>query len=378
MTRPLLNPLLIALLGIALAAFLLQPILSLPPAARLHLVFAVGILPLILGSISWFTPVLTRSGAAERSTLGPPLLALAAGLLLLYALSHEFRLFPAAALIALTAVAWLSWWIRSRVATAFGRPHPGLLWYRLALGALALGLIAILLGAFWPAQWLPLRRLHLHLNLFGFIGLTALGTWRVLLPTVAGFSDPEAGPWLQRRWRPLALGTLLMALGAAWWPPLSIAGLLLWLAPLGGLLKQPVYARRDLLLRRDGAAPSLAAALIGLVLILLAGAGHALQLLPAAPAATAFVLLFLMPLVTGAASHLLPLWRFPEAADRRQAMGRRLGRFGGLRGLLFLIAGLSTLAGVEWGWLPAAAGLGQFMLAVGLAYRAVRVTTASG
>jgi len=374
-TRHSKNPLprlLIFLLGISLAVFVIALLLSaalrLSPAAPLHLVFAVGILPLILGSITWFTPVLTRSGPAEPITLGPPLLALAAGLFLLYALAGRFHLYPIAACLALAAVLWTSWWIRGRVRNCFGAPHPGLLWYRLALGALALGLAAILLGAFWPSQWLSLRRLHLHLNLLGFIGLTALGTWRVLLPTVGRFDDPTSSGWLQRQWQPLAAGTLLIAIGAAWWPPLSIIGLLLWLLPLSGLLKHPLYAHRSVLMNWHGAAPALGLALLGLWLLLLTAAGHALQLIAATPLLTAFILMFLLPLVTGAATHLLPLWRYPEPVDRQQALRRRIGRFGGLRGLLFVSAGLVTLRGLDWGWLLALLGLGQFLFAIAGAF----------
>jgi len=367
------NPLprlLIILLGITLAAIAAGQLLSaaprLPPAVLLHLVFAVGILPLILGSISWFTPVLTRSGPPEMATLGPPLLALAAGLLLLYALAGRFQIYPFAASLALAAVLWISWWVRGRAIKSFGAPHPGLLWYRLALGALALGLAAILLGTLWPSQWLPLRRLHLHLNLLGFIGLTALGTWRVLLPTVSGFSDPTAASWLQRQWRPLIAGTLLIAIGAAWWPPLSLICLLLWIFPLSGLLKHPLLTHRNTLATRHGAAPSLTLALQGLWLVLLAGTGHAMQFTTAAPVTNAFILMFLLPLVTGAATHLLPLWFHPESTSRQQAMRQKIGQFGGLRGLAFLAAGLFTLLGIGWGWVLAAMALTQFLLMIGV------------
>ena len=361
MTRSLLPPLLILLLGLVLAAFLLQPLVQLPQAARLHLVFAAAVLPLILGSITWFVPVLTRSGPPPATALGPPLLAVAGGLLLLHALTRDLRLFPLAALLDLAAVTWLWWWIGKRAAAALGGPHPGLLWYRLALGALLLGLAAILLGALWPAQWPQLRRLHLHLNLLGFIGLTALGTWRVLLPTAGGFTDAAAGPWLQRQWRPLAAGTLAIATGAAWWPPLSLAGLLLWLWPVAGLLRDPLLSHRDRVLRWHGAAPALATAIGGLALLLLAAGVHAPGRIPGSAMAAAFIALFLLPLVTGAATHLLPLWRFPGDADSRRRLQHRLGRLGGLRGLLFLAAGLALLAGTPWGWLPLLAGLGHFI-----------------
>jgi hypothetical protein len=54
------------------------------------------------------------------------------------------------------------------------------------------------LGLLWPAGLCGLARLvHLHLNTLGFIGLTAIGTLHVLMPTVLGQPDPLVAQRLQ-------------------------------------------------------------------------------------------------------------------------------------------------------------------------------------
>jgi hypothetical protein len=51
--------------------------------------------------------------------------------------------------------------------------------------------VAIFAGLLWPAGYGALRLVHLHLNTLGFIGLTAIGTLHVLMPTVLGKPDPR-------------------------------------------------------------------------------------------------------------------------------------------------------------------------------------------
>ena len=79
-------------------------------------------------------------------------------------------------------------------------------------------LAAILIGLF-PAYWRALRLFHLHLNTIGLVGLAALGTLPVLLPTALGKPDPEAAGWLRRRLWLVAGGALVIASGTAiLWP----------------------------------------------------------------------------------------------------------------------------------------------------------------
>lgn len=361
-----LHPLLIFLLLTTLAGFfsalLLPQWVPSRPAAPLHLVFALGIMPLIMGAMTYFVPVLTRTRGAEPIALVPPLLALGAGLLLGFSLFFSFSLYPFAALIGLVAALWLSLWMQRRKRQTLGRPHPGLLWYQLALLALILGLLAILAGRLLPDYWTAFRRLHLHLNLLGFVGLTALGTLRVLLPTSGGYTDPEAGSWLMRQWPWLAAGTLLIAAGSIWSPAVALLGLLLWLPPLGRLLYSLCVTHRQAVWHPHGATVFLAAAVLGLLILLLSGALHALGLQGGSAATHAFIPLFLLPLVSGAATHLLPLW-ITRAADRprEQLLRERLGRHSGVRAALFLAGGLLILAGQSWGLAPILLGLAHFL-----------------
>ena len=65
---------------IFLASFLLLLAGETPPLAAAHLVFALGVLPLIFGAISHFVPVLTRGAKAHPAILWAPVLLQMAGL----------------------------------------------------------------------------------------------------------------------------------------------------------------------------------------------------------------------------------------------------------------------------------------------------------
>jgi len=344
---------------------LLPRAFELPAVAPLHMILALGIMPLILGAMTYFIPVLTRTSAPEPMVLLSPIGALIAGLIVTLSLSLTYRLYPVAAGIALLAIGRLLWWSQQRAKATLGRPHPGLLWYQLALIALIIGLLTITLAAFWPEQWLPLKRLHLHLNILGFIGLTALGTLRVLLPTAGGFPDPQAGPWLMKEWRWLVAGTLLIATGAAWSAGSAVIGLMLWLISLARLIQGLLKAHQGKLWQWHGAVTSLVIALIGLILCLISGVFHGYGLLPASQAGETFVIAFLLPLVTGALTHLLPLWLQQKHPEKQQPLRERLGYLSGIRGLAFLIAGILTLASQPLAFLIAITALCQFLIQLG-------------
>ncbi|MCW8891255.1 MAG: hypothetical protein OQL20_11415, partial [Sedimenticola sp.] len=254
-----------------------------------------------------------------------------------------------------------------------GTPHPGLFWYQLALIALMLGLISMLAGPLFPEQWAAIKRLHLHLNTLGFIGLTALGTVRVLLPTAGRYADPEAGIWLARQWPWLASGTLCIALGAAWLMPLALFGLLLWLRPLMLIVKGVVTTHRVAVWQSNGATTPLAGAVAGLLLLMLSGAAHSLGWLTPTQTTAAFIPLFLLPLVTGAATHLLPLW-ITKAGQRESEQQLRiiLGQHSAWRTGLFLLGGILILSGQAWGLFFILLGLIHFVTLV------IRVLFAKG
>ena len=265
----------------------------------------------------------------------------------IFALPEGVR--SAAALLALAASSGLAAWQLMRARKALGGVHPGLRWYVAALGCLIASLLAVLAMSVWPQQMLALKRLHLHLNLFGFVGLTAIGTMQVLLPTAAGRPDPQVGNRL-RADLPAALGgTVLIALGAAWLPLLSWLGLLLWMVPLARLLRAWLARYRAEIFRRHGAVPLLATALAGYSFSLVAGGLHGAGWLDATGVAHLFVFSFLFPLVSGAAGQLLPLWLKPGQQTGWHGRARlRLTYAAGLRATLLMGAGLLVLAGFQW------------------------------
>ena len=88
------------------------------------------------------------------------------------------------------------------------------------------------------------------------------------------------------------------------------------------------------------------AAVAGLLVTLAAGVAHGAGLLPGRPTLLAWGAGFLLPLVTGALSQLLPVWRWPgPALPARHIMRQKLAASGGLRAALFLAGALALLGG---------------------------------
>jgi hypothetical protein len=351
-----------ALASFAGAVFLAwsQP---LPPAAHIHLALAAGIMPLILAAMSHFVPVLTRSGAPAAGVRTIPLLALAAGALAVFSFIASNPAYYFAALLALAAAAAFAGWIVRRGRSALGQPHPCLYWYLAAIACLMLALAAVAAMAIWPEQRLALKRLHLHLNTLGFIGLTAIATLQVLLPTAVGRPDPQAATRLRQDLKWALNGTLLIAAGAAWLAPLAWLGTLLWALPVLRLVRAWFTLYRAEIWHMHGAAPSLAAALAGFSASLLFGVLHAAGALLPSDGAHAFTLAFLFPLVTGAVSQLLPVWLKPGPQTVWHGeIRQRLQWGGGIRGLMFFGGGLFLASGWRGGMILAVAALALFLL----------------
>jgi len=335
---------LLALLGSAVLA--LSGVGS--PLAVAHLAFAVGIVPLIFAAMSHFVPVLTRTGDPGRLIARLPGAAQLAGLVAVAAMQGlaPYWLLHVAAAVDLVLAAILLNWIAARARAALGSPHPGWRWYGAALGCLMMALLAVLLIPALPLYWKPLRIFHLHLNTLGLVGLAALGTLPVLLPTALGKPDPEAASWLRRRLWLVAGGALVIATGAAVIWPFAAPGAALLLVAALGLIGQ--WGRRFgfKAMLADGVAASLLAAVAGLLVTLAAGVAHGAGLLPGRPTLLAWGAGFLLPLVTGALSQLLPVWRWPgPALPARHIMRQKLAASGGLRAALFLAGALALLGG---------------------------------
>jgi hypothetical protein len=346
---------------LAIALLAVQPA---APFAALHVALAAGVMPLILGAITYFVPVLTRTRAPAPAVWLLALCALVAGwtAVAAFAMPAAPALTAAAALAGLAAVGLLTW-IVWRGAHSIGRLHPGLHWYIAALVCLVLALAAVIAMEQFPEQRLALRRLHLHLNMLGFVALTAVGTLQVLLPTTLMAQDADAAKRLHQDLKWAVGGAVLTSIGAAWLPALAWAGLVLWAIPLTRLLLAWTGHFRNAIIALHGAAVSLAAALVGFILLLLSGALHSIGGLQGSHAVPAYFLGFLLPLVTGAVTHLLPLWIRPGAHTRWHDRVRHgLGRYAGVRVVLFLAAGSLAAFGEIEGLFIGAAGLVMFVL----------------
>lgn len=340
-------------------------------AVWIHLMLAAGAMPLILSAMIYFTPVLTRSGTEPLGIHWLPVLAMLSGMIAVTALLRlDWRIGVAAPLAWAVALAVLGWMSR-RAAKTFGSPHPCLYWYMASTGALLLGLMAILAGWMWPEWWDVGRRIHRHLNLLGFVGLAAIGTLEVLLPTVGGYADLQAARRLRLDLKFALLGVALITIGTTfdqwWW---SAFGAALWGWVVSGLLRPlESHVRR---LTHHGAAFSLLAALGGFCITLVSPLWHA-----GGVDLSLFLTVFLFPLVMGALTHLLPMWWWPgmPTAERNQAQ-HRLGRFVLLRVGLCWLAWATMQSGLpEWGGGMAGVVLmlycGQVIWALGSARRSV-------
>lgn len=380
---PLLSLLLVALaVPLGVAGFL-------PPVAALHVALAMGVLPLIAYAVLQFVPVLTRTAAPGTAWLWLPE-ALRLGGVGLVSVQGGWLgrglLSPLAALLIGLALA-LAAWTGRRARHCLGRPHPGWRWYAAALVGFAAALLAVLGMAVWPQHYAALRLIHLHANLLGLVGLAALGTLPVLLPTALGQADPAASLWLLRR-LPLALGGLLLLALAIWLNGPAGTGMAeaveitipLWVGGAAGLIWAGLCAELLLgwarcfglpALWHEPAARGLALATLGWCVSILASlpglpgaSGVAASLLPGNAVFRLWLALALFPMVSSALIVLLPVWTRPgPQTPARASMRAALGRGQGRRLALCVLSALTTLGGELWAragvlWPPEA---GQFL-----------------
>lgn len=346
------------------------------PVAVAHLAFAVGIVPLIFAAISHFVPVLTRTGDPEARIRWLPGLAQLTGILVVITLQGwlpRWVLHPIVTVDLVLGLILLHW-IFARSRRCLGTPHPGWRWYAAALVCLLLALFLVPLLTAVPQWYRPLRAIHLHLNTLGLVGLAALGTLPVLLPTVMGKGDPQAAAWLRRRLWPAVAGVIAVSIGAGvfWW--LAVPGAAILFVVGFGLLGQWVRRYGASCLLRDGAAASLLVALLGLLFNLSAGVAHGAGFLAARPAIAAWGIGFLLPLVTGALTQLLPVWRWPgRVIPARGVMRAQLAASGVWRAAFFMLGGLAVLAGLpELGGVFAGLAITGFAFALLQAMRVSR------
>ena len=350
--------LIVATLIALLAGQALPKAFEAAPAFWAHIALAMGVMTLITAAMQHFVPVLARARGAGKWMARLPGLMLLAGGLAVVAFGGwvDYLWISLAAVLALAGVVLMTAWMLDKAKHALGRPHPGLYWYVAAMACLGVALAAALMIPLFPAWYGELRAFHLHLNLYGFVGLTAVGTLQVLMPTAAGKPDPEAALRLRKDLKWAVAGALGIAFGQAVWPVLTWLGVALWTWVLGRMVWAWWRLHRERILRLHGAEPVLAAAVLGFAASM-AGllTGHE-QLSPL----TLFLPAFLMPLVTGAAGVLAPVWLNPAQAAAHEAGRQVINRWGGVRSLLFLTSALLPLLGYKCAGMPALTALFWF------------------
>ncbi|MEO5365506.1 MAG: hypothetical protein H7831_03990 [Magnetococcus sp. WYHC-3] len=363
------RPLLLALWALVCGIALFRDLPLVAHPAAVHALLALGVVPLILGAMLFFIPTLTRTRPASSPLTTLPLLAAGAGALVVWMLDHDRRVLPLAALLLASALVGMLAWIQRRRRMALGGSHPALRWYQAALSLLLLGIGLIVLGWALPEHFTPLRSAHLHVNLVGFLGMTAVGTLQTLLPTITGHPDPQAAQRLHRDWWPALLGTLAAALGALVNHAFSLVGMVLWLWVVVRLARPTLALGAKVLLPGHGAFPLLVA-LAGFLFIWLAGPLIALGMVDANQATPAFLFAFLFPLISGALAYLAPLWRWNPREDALQRQARRtLTWSAGAGAPLHLMAALGPLAGWDAAAGLAPAALGLFLATMVVALR---------
>ncbi len=348
----------VATLLALLAGLALPRVITAAPALWAHVALAMGVMTLITAAMQHFVPVLARVRGASGWIARLPWLMLAAGTLAVtvFAGALPWLWLAAAALLGLLGAGLLLAWMWERGQAALGAPHPGLWWYAAAVACLAAGLLAASMMSLLPAWQGALRAFHIHINLYGFVALTAIGTLQVLMPTAAGVGDPRAASRLRADLKWALAGSLAIAFGQALLPPLAWLGGALWAWVLGHMLVDWLRLLRARLFALHGNEPVLFVATLGFGAALvgaLSGMDHIGPL-------TVFLPGFLMPLVSGAAGQLAPVWLAPTRAARHRAGQTRLGRFGGVRALLFLSAASLPLFGYRCAGMPALTALFWF------------------
>lgn len=311
-----------------------------------------------MGAILFFTPTLTRTAPATGWVTWLPFVGVGIGICASIGIQHHRKIAIIAAILSIALNLALEYWLWQRQRNTLGDPHPGLRWYQVAVGFLILGLSTIVVDLGWPEYGWPLRPFHQHINLLGFIGITAMGTLHVFLPTIGSYQSPKAGLWLKQHLTYCALATVCVAVGAASVPWFSLIGRVLWLMPLGLLILSIWQARKNLAVA-PGSAHSLVWACVGFVFVISMGP-------PIAP--PIFFTMYLFPLVTGALSHFFPLWWWPTQHTAQRAKAQHfLGQGGAARGMLFFLAGLATVWGFKAGLVLAWLVLMTFIVQVGIA-----------
>ena len=142
--------------------------------------------------------------------------------------------------------------------------------------------------------------------------------------------------------------------------PLAVASAIAWGVVVARFVAIWLRNYRGEIFALHGAAPLLGAALAGFAVSLMAGVSAVG--LPVLSPLSVFIAGFMLPLVSGAATYLLPVWLRPGVqSDWHVYLRVRLGRYNGVRAVLFAVSGVVAGVGYAWGLLLGAATLVSFI-----------------
>lgn len=358
-------------------------VLAVPVAGRaglgwwlpLHIALLGAVTQAIVGGQLMFSTTLgvSRGPTREATVIQLGLLNLAALFVIAGRLTGIDELVAAGVSIFVPVIAWVTWQVHSLWRSSVNRRFSITgTFYRLAGASLLVGATiggALSIGAFdTGASYLAHRGVHIIVNVFGWAGMTIVGTAITLLPTIlhvraANVKLVRPAPWL------MAGGLVVMATGATTSQQL-IAGLGMAVY-LSGLLSFVLYLRAVLATPSRRKIPTAAFHLVAAMMwAVITATAIVVTMLQADAAATRDLVVvggaagFAFQALLGAWSFLLPSTRPPVPERRRvELVAMELG--GGAQvaiynfGLVLALVGLRTaldisIVGIVMAWLAAA------------------------
>ena len=340
----------------------------------LHMVLLGAVTQAIVGGQLMFSATLGLARGPNRSSTMTQLALLNAGSILVIA-ARLWGSRPALAIgasIVTIAIGWVLWTVHRLWGMSANRRFAITgVFYRLAGISLIAGASiggALGIGAFDDgASYLTHRNVHMIFNVFGWAGLTIVGTAITLLPTILHVRSPDLSvvrhsPWL------MAGGLLVMATGGTTSQDVVAgAGMVLYLA---GLASFGLYLRAVLIIPSRRRIPTAAFHLVAAITwAVTTSVAVAISLMQGDSAATRdFVVVggaagFAFQALLGAWSFLLPSTRPPIPERRRvELVAMELGGKAQVAvynvGLVLVLIGLrstvdSALVGIVISWTAA-------------------------
>lgn len=320
----------------------------------LHLALAGAISTAISGAMQNFALALTATPAPPDRLVRSQFTLLTAGVgMIAIGMPTSTPWLTAAGGASFTAAMVILGWVLVRAwRRALNKRH----WLPMAAygGAVAFVLLGATLGALMgahavgAADYLDVKRMHMTVNVLGWASLTVVGTMITLLPTALRVRmPPRRGAFMLGL---LVAGLVLQVVGwvGPWTGALAAGGVayaagalsLIWL--IGSVLR----------MERSWAIPSAALHMMGAVVWFVSGSiGLAVALFSGAASfdrfrevfLTAFVLGWLIQVLLGAWSYLLPMARPGHPTERRRALA--VFESGGRTQVVLLNLGLLLMAG---------------------------------